>query len=442
MRLLLEPYQQSMVDHLLTHERAYASVGLGLGKTASTLTAINNLFLDGAIRAALIVAPKRVARMTWPNEIAKWDQFRWMKIEHLLNDAPTGKAQIYLINYDRLDRLQNLDFCDVVVFDEVTKAKNPQSKRIKHIQKLFKHQMRWGLTGTPRPNSLMELFAQIRLLDDGQRLGRAFTSFRDAYFYPTDYMKYNWEPKPQSEEKVYRRINDMTITLRSSDYLNVADAVLEDIEVALPDEVQDAYAELEKEFLIQTDEGEVVARNAATLAGKLHQMAGGMVYNDDKSVTNMHSAKLQALSGLITKLGENVLVATNYIHEREYVCRYLKGAVDAATFKGNIEDAWNSGKIKALVADPRSLGHGLNLQQGGRTVVWYSPTWSRELYDQFNARVARKGQTEQPLIYRILAKGTIDEAIVETLRQRGRSQNAMLEVMSNYRKMLGATAET
>lgn len=436
MKLNLEPYQQQMVDHLLANDRAYASVGLGLGKTASTLFALNNLFQDGAIRAALIVAPKRVARMTWPNEIEKWDQFGWMKVEHLLNDPPSGKAQIYLINYDRLDRLESLKFCDVVVFDEITKAKNPQSKRINAIRPLFKGQRRWGLTGTPRPNSLMELFAQIRLLDDGQRLGRAFTGFRDGYFFPTDYMRYNWAPKPGAEERVYTKINDLTVTLRSSDYLNVPDAILNDVEISLPPPAQDAYDELEKQFLVLTKDGEVVARNAAVLAGKLHQIAGGTVYNDDKTISPLHGEKIAALEKIVRDVKEPLLVACNYVHERERVVASIKGAVDASKFKGDIEKAWNSGGIPMLVADPRSLGHGLNLQQGGRTVVWFSPTWSRELYDQFNARVARKGQSQQPLIYRILAKGTIDEAIVETLRERGDAQNAMLRVMANYRKMV------
>jgi len=436
MKLNLEPYQQQMVDHLLANDRAYASVGLGLGKTASTLAALNTLFQDGAIKAALIVAPKRVARMTWPNEIAKWDQFRWMKVEHLLNDPPSGKAQIYLINYDRLDRLESLKFCDVVVFDEITKAKNPQSKRINAIRPLFKGQRRWGLTGTPRPNSLMELFAQIRLLDDGQRLGRAFGLFRDANFFPTDYMRYNWAPKPGAEQRVYTKISDLTVTLRSSDYLNVPDAILNDVEISLSPVAQDAYDELEKQFLVLTKDGEVVARNAAVLAGKLHQIAGGTVYNDDKTISQLHDGKIVVLEEIVRDVKEPLLVACNYVHERERVVASIKGAVDASKFKGDIEKAWNSGGIPMLVADPRSLGHGLNLQQGGRTVVWFSPTWSRELYDQFNARVARKGQSQQPLIYRILAKGTIDEAIVETLRERGDAQNAMLRVMANYRKMV------
>ena len=440
MKFTPEPYQILMKDHLLQNDRAYSNVGLGLGKTASTLSALNELFMDGAIRAALVVAPIRVARLAWPNEIAKWDQFKWMKTEILQGKPPSGKAQIYLINYERLQQLTNLDFCDVVVFDEITKAKNPKSKRIKAIAGLMTKHRRWGLTGTPRPNSLLELFGQVRLIDGGQRLGRTFSGYRDCYFYPTDYMRYNWVPKKDSKDRIYQRISDITITLRSSDYLDVADTVLEDIEVTLPSAAQEAYDELEKDFITLTANGVVTAKNAAVLAGKLHQMCGGNLYSEDRTVVPVHDAKIEALVKLLKDLKENVLVACNYVHERDRVCAALAaaglGPVDASKFKGNIEQAWNSGAIRTLVADPRSLGHGLNLQQGGRTVVWYSPTWSRELYDQFNARLARKGQDKEPLLYRILCSGTIDEAIVQTLRDRGDDQREMADVMLNYRKLL------
>jgi len=282
----------------------------------------------------------------------------------------------------------------------------------------------------------MELFGQIRLLDDGQRLGRAFGAFRDAHFVPTDYMRYNWVPKPGAESRIYSKIQDLTVTLRSSDHLDVPDAIMTDVEIALPATARVDYEALEKDFLVLTKDGEVVARNAAVLAGKLHQMAGGTVYNDDKTVSEIHADKITALIKIAKDVNEPLLVATNYVHERERVVNSIPGAIDASTFKGDIEKAWNTGTIPMLVADPRSLGHGLNLQQGGRTVVWFSPAWSREHYDQFNARIARKGQSQQPLIYRILAKDTIDEAIVETLRDRGDAQNAMLRIMSNYRKMV------
>jgi len=435
-----EPYQIVARDFFLQNDRAYSNIGLGMGKTAATLSALNELFMAGSIRAVLVVAPIRVARIAWPNEIAKWDQFKWMKVEILAGKKPSGKAQVYLINYERLQQLSDLKFCDVVVFDKITKAKNPKSKRIKAIAGLMKHHRRWGLTGTPRPNSLLELFAQVRLIDDGVRLGRTFSGYRDCYFYPTDYMRYNWVAKAGSKDRIYQRISDITVTLRSSDYLNIADTVLEDIEVTLPPAAQTAYDELEKDFLTLTANDVVTAKNAAVLAGKLHQLCGGNLYSEDRTSLPIHSAKIDALIDLLKKLNEPALVACNYIHERDRICAALDKAglwpVDASKFKGDIEQAWNSGTIRTLVADPRSLGHGLNLQQGGRTVVWYSPTWSRELYDQFNARVARKGQDKDPLIYRILCSGTIDEAIVETLRERGDDQREMAEVMLNYRKMV------
>ena len=299
MRFVPEPYQTQMTEHLLDHDRAYSNVGLGLGKTASTLSALNELFMVGSIRSALIVAPLRVARIAWPNELAKWDQFKWMKVETLAGKKPSGNAHIYLINYERLQQLTDLDFCDVVVFDEITKAKNPKSKRINAIVKLLSHQRRWGLTGTPRPNSLLELFAQIRLIDGGVRLGRAFTGFRDCYFYATDYMGYKWAEKTGSEDRIYKRISDITITLRSSDYLDIADTVLEDVDVYLPDSADEAYRELEKDFLTVTANDVVTAKNAAILAGKLHQLCGGNMYSEGGASVWVHDAKVDALVTLL-----------------------------------------------------------------------------------------------------------------------------------------------
>lgn len=434
-KLRLEPYQQEMRDFLLNHPRAYCTVGLGLGKTASTLSALNELFIDGAIRSALIIAPLRVARMTWPNEIAKWDDFRWMRVEHIKRVCPTGNAQIYLINYERLQDLVTLDWCDVVVFDEITRAKNPASRRIKAMRPLLRHQLRWGLTGTPRPNSLLELFAQIRLLDDGARLGASYNNFKHRYFKPTDYMEYNWVPKARTEEQIYRKIADITLTLRSSEYLDIPNTIIEDEIVKLPPKVMRQYSELEKQFLAIINGKTVTAANAAVLVNKLLQVCGGSIYTETGQTEHIHEEKIVALKTLIRRIKEPVIVACNYVHEANRVCDLIPGAVHASTIKDNLESKWNSGQIKVLVANPASLGHGLNLQQGGRTVIWYSPTWSRELYDQFNARVARKGQTQVPQIFRILCADTMDDVVVESLRDKGDAQNAMLRIMANYQKM-------
>lgn len=434
MNFALKPYQRLMADHLLTHDRAAAFVGLGLGKTATTLHCLNELSLDGACKAALIVAPLRVARLTWPNELAKWDQFRWMKHE-ILFGRPRTKADIYLINYEQLQNLHSLDFCDTVVFDELTRAKNHQSKRIAALRPLLRGHRRWGLTGTPRPNSLLELFAQIRLLDDGQRLGKSYPQFRERWFRPIDYDEYNWEPKEGSEAEIYGRIADLSITLRSSDHLNVPDTVVEDVEMALPDDARAAYKKLEDELLVRIREKDVTAVNAAVLVNKLLQVTGGTVYSETREVVQVHDAKLRALEKIVARhKGESVLIACNYIHERERVCAAV-GATDASKFRGDIETAWNTRRVKILAADPRSLGHGLNLQAGGRVIVWFSPTWSRELYDQFNARLARMGQEQVPVVYRLICTGTADEAVIEALHEKGEGQASMLSVLTNLQQL-------
>lgn len=247
-------------------------------------------------------------------------------------------------------------------------------------------------------------------------------------------MEYNWAPRPGAEEAIYEKISDLTITLRSSDHLGIADTIVEDVEVALPPEAQREYKQLEKELLLTRQEGDVVAPSAAVLVNKLLQVTGGTAYTDTREVTTIHDAKINALRQILKHTTENVLVACNYIHERERLCRAF-GAVDASKFKGDLEDAWNSGRIKLLVADPRSLGHGLNLQAGGRTIVWFSPTWSRELYDQFNARVARKGQDRRPMVLHLICSGTIDDAVYETLREKGDGQAAMLQILTNLQRL-------
>lgn len=444
-------HQHLIHDHLVDHDRAGVFAGIGLSKTASTLWAFRTLMAEGAAKSMLVVAPLRVANLTWPNELRKWDQFKNLRFEHLRHngDKPSGEANLYFTNYDRLlrtvktgdeyqsvSRLTDLSFCDTVVFDELTKAKNPTSAQINALRPLFKDHRRWGLTGTPRPNSLLEIFAQVRLLDDGKRLGPSFDAFKRTWFEPEDWNEYKWIPKPDAERKIYERIHDLVITLRSSDYLDIVDTVVEDIEVPLPKAAHAIYRELERELMILIEDKEVIAVNAAVLVNKLLQICGGAIYSADneRTVIEIHQSKIAALKRLLLDLdGESALIACNYIHERERICRAIPDAVDASKFKGDIEDAWNSGRIKILVADPRSLGHGLNLQAGGRNVIWFSPCWSRELYDQFNGRVARKGQELVPRVYRLCCPGTMDDAAIETLRVRGDSQNEMMAVLTNFR---------
>lgn len=441
MRFEPKPHQDLLTDHLYDRHSAAAFVGIGLGKTASTLSAFHRNLCDGCSRAALVVAPLRVARLTWPNEILKWDQFKNLRYEVLKGNQPSGKSQIYLTNPERLPELRSLGFCDTVIVDELTRFKSHKSERSSHLRSLFKGHRRWGLTGTPRPNSLLEIFAQVRLLDDGKRLGESYDAFQRCWFDPEDWREYKWLPKADSERKIYERIHDLALTLKSSDYLDIPDTVVEDIEVPLSKDAHAIYARLEKDLLATLQGGfEAVAQNSAVLVGKLLQVVGGAVYAthednaDLRKVIDIHSNKITALKRRLAEFpNENVIVFTNFIHERERVCKAVAGAVDASKFRGDIEDAWNSGAIKTLVSDPRSLGHGLNLQLGGRRAIWFSPNYSREFYDQANGRIARQGQTALTFIDRIVSPGTIDDAVIEALREKGQGQSDMMNVLTNFR---------
>lgn len=440
MRFVHEPYQHLIHDKIVENERAGIFAGIGLGKTGSTLSGLHTLRAEGAMKAALVVAPMRVANLTWPNEVKKWDQFReTFKIERLrdVGDKPSGKADIYLTNYERLQKISDLSFCDTVVFDELTKAKNHKSERINAFRPLLRGHRRIGLTGTPRPNSLLELFAQIRLLDDGKRLGPSFTAFQSCWFEPEDWNEYKWLPKKDAERRIYEKIHDLVLTLRSSDYLNIPDTVVQDIEVPLPKVAHGIYRELERELMVEIGDTEVFSVNAGVLVNKLLQVCSGAIYGvkeELRTVADVHGSKVVALKRLLVDTGESALIACNYIHERQRIVAAVPGAVDLHEFKGDIEDAWNSGKIRYGVADPRGLGHGLNMQEGGRDTVWFSPCHSRELYDQFNGRTARKGQDRPPRVFRLVCPGTIDDAVVESLRVRGDEQSEMLAVLTNFRQ--------
>lgn len=442
--IALEPYQRLAKEFLIKNDRAGLFMAMGLGKTATTLAALQDLMLDGACSGALIVAPLRVATLTWPHEVQRW--FPHLRIADLrtaegMATLRRGGAHLYAINYESLPRLareyfynrRNLAF-DTVVFDELTMAKNPSSKRIRALRPyLPKLTRRWGLTGTPTPNGLLDLWAQIHLLDDGETLGRSMTHYRETYF-QSDYLGYKWELRPGAADQIQQKLSRIALTLRASDWLGIPDTVYEDVEVPLPAPARKVYAELEKELLVllREHDAEVVAVNAAVLVNKLLQIAGGAIYDADKRVHHLHTAKLDALVKLVAKIGEPVLIACNFIHEKERICAAVPGCVE---WSDDVLPRWNAGKVKAVVAHPKSIGHGLNLQQGGRTVVWFSRTWSREQYDQFNARVARKGQDQVPQVFHLVCPDTADEAVAEALRMKGDGQNALLAALKSLQEM-------
>lgn len=447
-----EPVQKIAIKHLLANRCAALFMGTGLGKTASTLSAICELFKDGATKGVLIVAPLRVANLTWPAEIAKWVQFRWLKVANLRTREgwemlENGTAHVYLCNFEMLPKIADKYFkgrrtvsFDAVVFDELTKAKNHKSKRINSIrQYLYKHcDIFWGLTGTPTPNGLLDLFAQIRLLDKGERLSPSFGKFRKTYFDQIDFYGYKWEPKPDARQRIYKRLKDIALTLRREDWLDIPDMFIEDVEVSMPSEVRTKYKELEKELLIILEDNvELEAVNAAVLVNKLLQMTSGAVYyRSDKNYHILHDAKLKALLNTVKNIGDrNCLIVYKYKHEVE---RILKLLPDARAFKDMKEkdaiEAWNAGKIRHLLVNPASMAHGLNMQQGGSDVVWYTLDWSSELYDQTNARVARRGQECETTIWRLLMNKSVDEAVAESLRSKNVEQSALLNALKVYYK--------
>lgn len=452
-------HQEIGIEHLLEHLRAGLFAGLGLGKTSMSLSALTTLFGDCAIRGVLLLAPIRVCNLTWPNEVAKWDEFQWLKIANLRTKEgwemlEQRSAHIYTANYEMIPKLvekyfhgrRGTDYAfDTLVCDELTKFRNPKSSRAAALRDYLHHfPRRWGLTGTPRPKSAMDLFGQLRILDDGERLGRTMAEYRKKWFHPKDYFEYHWEPNEGAEDEIQDKIRDICLSLKSSDWLNIADTVVEDIDITLDKESQKAYKTMEKDLVLILDEMEegIIAPNAAALVGKLLQLCSGAIYDADKKWHFIHDAKLKALQKIIKDhKGEPVMVACNYVHEQERIKAAFPQATmfqDAKTEKAQkaLESAWNAGKIQLLVSDPRSMGHGLNLQDGGRVGVWFGPTYDREIYDQWNARLARQGQKKVPILYRLICSGKMDDVAIETLRERHTGQMSLLDALRNFRKML------
>lgn len=442
------PHQQMIHDHVTSRKESMVIAGMGLGKTGASFTIAETLILGGEVKGILVVAPLRVTNLTWGNEQKKWDNFSWLKVANMRTAEGQKQwheqsADIYLINYDQMQQ-----FCakylkgkhaslpvDAVIWDEISKAKSPTSKRINtfraHRSK-FKYHI--GLTGTPASNSYLALFAQYRLLDGGKRLGIVYNQFRREYF-ESDYHGYKWTLKHGAKELIQHKIADMTITLRSEDYLDIPDVVVEDVYAPLQKEALKLYKDFQKEYLLDIGEGEIEAVNAAVLAGKLQQLTGGAVYDEDRNWHTIHNAKIEALRKLCKKLrkkGETVLVIYHYKHELE---RILKALPNAELFTEERLGAWNKKHIPIWVANAASIGHGLNLQDGGNNMVWFTLTYSRELYDQTNARLARTGQQYVTTIYRLLCRNTIDDAIAETLRERGDSQNELLLTLRNLHSL-------
>jgi hypothetical protein len=451
----VEP-QQIFIKHMQKHHDVLGFVGVGIGKSASVLYHLNELFLSGESIAALVVAPLRVCNLTWPAEVRDWEQFRWMRVANLRTESGQrdflqGHAQLYLCNYESLHHVVSLVErrkgklpYDVIVWDELTKSKNPSSKRINLFRRKVPRAARnIGLTGTPQPNSSLDLFAQVRLIDDGKRLGTNFTKFRQEFFCQPGYQFAPWKEKQGTKEAIEQRIHDITCTLKSSDWLNIPDTVYEDVELHFTPELKDKYETLEKELVIELKQGKTLnVANAAALVTKLLQFTSGHMYDEDREVHPVHNLKFDALAKIAKHEKQPLFVACIFQHEQERIrqqfpqAKFFADAKNPTTQK-QLLDEWNAGKVPMLVAHPASVGHGLNLQYGSSVMVWISLTYSRENYEQMIARLARRGQENVIKVYRLMVPGTVDDAVAEALATKAENEARLisaLQMLESFRK--------
>lgn len=436
-------YQRYATEFIMTHPEAAIFLQCGLGKSVITLTAIAGLLERKEIRRVLIVAPLRVARDTWPDEIEKWDHTRGLRYSVAVGDAKERRAAllqpvpIHIINRENVQWMVEssrvpLEY-DMIVLDELSSFKNQQAKRFWAMMKLRPNVGRIvGLTGTPSSNGLMDLFAEFRLLDLGKRLGRFISHYRSDYFMPdktNGVQVFSWKPRPGAEDEIFRRISDITISMKSVDYLKMPEAIYNRVMVRMSQDEMAVYRKLRKDLVIALEDDTIDAKNAASLSGKLTQMASGAVYTDAKNTIRLHDRKLEALEDLIEmQNGQPMLVAYWFQHDRD---RIMERFPDAREIKTSADIAdWNAGRIPVALIHPASAGHGLNLQKGGATIVWFSMTWSLELYQQTNARLWRQGQkADTVVIHHIITRGTIDEEIMEALERKDTTQAALMDAV-------------
>ena len=435
-------YQVYATEYILNHPIAAVLLDMGLGKSIITLTAIFDLTLDSfLVRKVLVIAPLRVARDTWPAEIEKWDHLKGLKYtvavgsEVKRKTALMERAQVYIINRENVEWLISrsgipFDF-DMVVIDELSSFKSHQAKRFKSLMKVRPKVKRIvGLTGTPSSNGLMDLWAQYRLLDMGQRLGRFIGRYREDYFVPdkrNQQVIFSYKPKPEAEEAIYKLISDITVSMKGTDYLKLPDLVINEVPVKLSEKEMKTLDTMKRDLITTVKGEEITAANAAALSGKLLQMANGAVYDDNGTVLHIHDRKLDALEDLIEGAnGKPVLISYWFKHDLYRIQKRLD--VEVLSTSDSIK-RWNDGEIPLAVIHPASAGHGLNLQAGGSTLVWFGLTWSLELYQQTNARLWRQGQKETVVIHHLIAKGTIDEHVMKALNDKNNTQSALIDAV-------------
>lgn len=448
MRFAPYPYQTRAVQWILDRPACGLFLGMGMGKTVVTLTALDELLFNRQeVRRVLVIAPLRVAQDTWAKEAAKWDHLCHLRVSRVLGSARARlaaldvEADLYVINRENVPWL--VEQCrpwpfDMVVIDELSSFKSAQAKRFRALRSVLGRVRRIvGLTGTPAPGGLIDLWPQVYLLDRGERLGRTIGAYRSRYFRPdrTDgHIVYSYRPLPGAQEAIQTRLADLCLSLRKEDYLRLPGQLYETVEVAPPPALLKRYRQFEREQVLQVagENGEIVALSAAALSNKLLQFANGAIYDTEKGVHELHGLKLDALEELIEAAnGEPVLVFYAFRHDRDrimarFACRELKTGEDI--------DAWNRGCIPVALAHPAGVGHGLNLQRGGHIIIWFGLTWSLELYQQANERLNRPGQTHVCRIYHLVLKGTHDERVLAALKRKDTTQRALIDALRQIAK--------
>ena len=441
-------YQEYAIRYIETHPISAVFLDMGLGKTSITLTALNDLLFDFfKIHKAIVIAPLRVARDTWSAEIMKWEHLNGLQYSVAVGTeaerlaALRRRADIYIINRENVQWLVEesgipFDF-DMVVIDELSSFKNHQSKRFKALMKKRPGVERIvGLTGTPSSNGLMDLWAEFKLLDMGERLGRFIGQYRTRYFLPdkrNGQVVFSYKPLPGAEESIYQAISDITISMKASDHLQMPELIQSRYTVYLSEKEMQRYVDMKQELVLQLPDGEITAANAASLSGKLSQMANGAVYADNQTVISIHDRKLDALEDMIESMGgKPLLVAYWFQHDLERITERLHKLKIPFSRLDTAESIqrWNAGELPVALIHPASAGHGLNLQSGGSTIVWFGLTWSLELYQQTNARLWRQGQrAETVVVQHILTEGTIDGRIMKALSEKDSTQAALIDAV-------------
>ena len=436
-------YQKYATNFIKTHKEAVLLLDVGLGKTSCALTAIKDLLDSGEVKKVLVIAPLRVAKITWSDEIQKWDHLSGLRYSVVVGTekqrlkALEKDADIYIINRESVEWLIHKSFkkfnYDMLVIDELSSFKSYSAKRFKALMNM-RHRLNRvvGLTATPSSNSLMDLFSEYKLIDGGVRLGQYITHYREKYFDPDKRnanVIFSYKLKPFAEEAIYSKIDDITISMKAVDYLKMPPILYNEIKVELDQKERKIYEILKKDMIVALEDKEIDAMNAASLSNKLLQMANGSVYGEEKEVIHLHDKKLDALEEIVEAAnGNSVLCAFWYKHDLERIKARFGDKCQEINSESSIRK-WNSGDIQIGLIHPMSAGHGLNLQSGGSILVWFGLTWSLELYQQTIGRLYRQGQTRSVIIHHIVSKDTIDERVMSALKNKEVSQDALIRAV-------------